>query len=273
MGTISIEYPHIPSGTKWILIACVSVFVLQSTPAVGGVIYAWGLLVPSLAFGHGQVWRAVTYLFMHGGWGHLFFNLISLWMVSGELERLWGTRRFLIFYFVCGIGSAAFSALMWNQPVVGASGALFGLFVAYGLLFPDRTVLLFFIVPVPARVAVFALFLVTFLLDVNHSVAHVTHLGGIVVGFAYLRIQPWIEGWLGRRSELRTEKSRRTRAEQYLARERYFTDVVDPILKKISETGMESLTRKEKSLLAAAAKTDKDRLKRRKVIPLELFRK
>jgi membrane associated rhomboid family serine protease len=268
----SIEVPRVAPGVKWLLIACVGGYVLQMMPGIGPFVELWGALIPSRVFEHGEIWRLVTYMFLHGGMAHLLFNMLGLWMFSADLEGQWGTKRFLTFYFVCGIGAAFFSAFMWNQPIIGASGAIFGLFLAFGMLYPDRTVLLFFVVPVPARIAVFVLFLLTFLLDVGQSVAHVTHLGGIVVGLAFLKLAPRVDAWLLHRGELREERERRTRAESYYARERYFAEVIDPILKKISAGGMGSLSGKEKSLLKKVARTDQDRLKRSKVIPFDLFK-
>jgi hypothetical protein len=215
-------------------------------------------------------------MFLHANFIHLVFNMLALWMFSGEIEEMWGTRRFVIFYLVSGIGSGLFSLAGWylpfigDTPIVGASGAIFAVMVAFGHYFPDRQILLFFILPVPARIAAIVFFVI--LLPLGGSIAHATHLGGIAVGYLYLKVYPTIDGWLRRRGEMFRERERRSRAREYLARERYFAEVIDPILKKISERGMESLTRKERELLKKASRKDSERIKRGKVVPFDLFR-
>lgn len=264
------QQPRVTPGVKGILIACIGVYVLQMAPGVGRYIEAYGALMPSLVFKHGQVWRLVTYMFMHGGTMHLLFNMLALWMFSYEIETRWGTRRFLTFYFIAGIGSGIFSVIMWNTYIVGASGAIFAVLFAYGYFFPERQILLFFFFPVPARMAAVVFFVLMLL--AGGRIAHLTHLGGIVVGYLYLKLYPSVASWWSERKSLVEEQQRRKRAEDYLAREKHFEEDVDPILKKISEEGMESLTRKEKAILKRAAQTDRERLKKRKILPFDFFR-
>jgi membrane associated rhomboid family serine protease len=151
-------------------------------------------LVPYDVTHHFFVWQLVTYMFLHGGLLHLGLNMLALWMFGSELEATWGSERFTRFYFVTGIGAGLCSVVTgWNSfiPIIGASGAIYGLLAAYGILFPDRTLLLYFIIPVKAKWFVLILGLITFwssLAASGSGVAHVAHLGGMLFGWLYLRI-------------------------------------------------------------------------------------
>ena len=148
------------------------------------------------------VWQLATYMFLHGGLFHILFNMLALWMFGTELERIWGTRYFLKFYFVTGIGAGALTVLISLLPfgftqqlqhvnIIGASGAIYGLLLAYALYFPDRPVLLL-IFPVPAKIAVTILGLIAFYSSIADTggVANATHLGGLLVGYLFLRGAP-----------------------------------------------------------------------------------
>ncbi len=140
-------------------------------------------------------WQVGTYAFLHGSFNHLFFNMLGLWMFGSELERMWGTRRFIQFY-TASVLAAALAQLIVTAltgsvyPTVGASGGLFGLLLAFGMLFPHRTILLFFVIPVPARilVALYGAFeLYQGVTDSQGGVAHFAHLGGMLGGFLTIR--------------------------------------------------------------------------------------
>jgi membrane associated rhomboid family serine protease len=157
-------------------------------------------LVPYEVVHHLFVWQLVTYMFLHGGFFHIAFNLLALWMFGTELEGLWGTKKFLRFYFITGIGAGIMSTLVTpNSPIViiGASGAIYGLLAAYGLLFPDRVILLYFVLPIRAKYLVLILGLITFWSSISATgggVAHVAHLGGMIFGWLYLRGPKWPQG-------------------------------------------------------------------------------
>jgi membrane associated rhomboid family serine protease len=138
-------------------------------------------------------------MFLHAGVFHILFNMLALWMFGAELERTWGTRFFLKFYFVCGIGAAlltvaftflpfAFPRALQGANIIGASGAIYGLLLAYAMYFPDRPILMIvFWVPAKICVAILgAIALVTSMSEVG-GVANVTHLGGLIVGYFYLK--------------------------------------------------------------------------------------
>ncbi|HOX25296.1 MAG TPA: rhomboid family intramembrane serine protease [Candidatus Krumholzibacteria bacterium] len=151
----------------------------------------WGAFIPYLAMDQLQLWRFVTYMFLHGGFTHLLFNMLGLWLFGNRIEELWGSRTFTWYYFVSGIGGAVlYGALILagiNEPsaMVGASGAIYGILLAFGLAFPNAIIFVFFI-PMPARIAV-VLFLVMALFGFGATnVAHMAHLGGMVTGFIFL---------------------------------------------------------------------------------------
>ncbi len=167
-------------------------------------------LRPESVFTQFYLWQPVTYLFLHSGFLHIIFNMLALWMFGVELERLWGTRFFLKYYFVTGIGAAATMILLalpweWMIPglepftrsmrysiTVGASGSIYGLLLAYALYFPDRP-LLMFPIPIPIKAKYFVMILagMALLLSISANqggVANIAHLGGLVVGYLYLKL-------------------------------------------------------------------------------------
>ena len=145
------------------------------------------------------VWQLATYMFLHGGVFHIVFNMLALWMFGAELERTWGTRYFLKFYFVTGIGAGVLTVLFSMLPfefarqlqdvnIIGASGAIYGLLLAYAIYFPERPILLI-VFWVPARLCVTILGAIAVFASLSESggVANATHLGGLLVGYLYLK--------------------------------------------------------------------------------------
>ena len=146
------------------------------------------------------IWQPVTYMFLHGGLFHILFNMLAIWMFGTELERLWGTPFFVRYYFVTGIGAAATTLVgallpfeladqMYFSVTIGASGAVYGLLLAYALYYPDRPILMFLLFPIPAKYFVMIIGGIAFLSSVSDTrggVAHAAHLGGLVVGYLYL---------------------------------------------------------------------------------------
>jgi membrane associated rhomboid family serine protease len=147
------------------------------------------------------VWQPLTYMFLHGGIGHILFNMLSLWMFGVELERMWGTAFFTRYYLVCGIGAAITTILCGFLPgdvgnqiyyplTIGASGAVYGVLLAWAMYFPERRILFYFLFPIQARYFVIIIGAISLFSAVGSSgsgVAHFTHLGGLLVGWLYLR--------------------------------------------------------------------------------------
>jgi len=264
--------PGLSKGVRGLLIATAAVFVLQILPGVGDWLFDWGALIPHATFRHGQAWRLVTYMFLHGGPLHLFFNLLALWMFSVEIEEIWGTRKFLIFYLVAGVGSGLLSVFMRPYiPIVGASGAVLAVMTVYAFYFPQRQVLMFFIFPVPVWLAVGIIGFISIAMARTNAggIAHLVHLGGILVALVYVKVIPALERQIDFRRRLRAERLMRRSAEVRTGKERYYDDLVDPILKKISQEGMASLSDEERRILAQASKGSRASRGRGKIIPFD----
>ena len=169
---------------------------------VGG-LPLWLGMRPASVVGSGEIWRLLTYMFLHdqGSFFHILFNMLALWMFGVELERMWGSRFFLKYYFLCGIGAALTTVILSFVPfsffdslylslTVGASGAIYGILLAYALYFPHRPIYMYFVFPVPAKYFVMIMGGISLLSSLGGSgggVAHTTHLGGLVAGYLYLK--------------------------------------------------------------------------------------
>jgi len=189
-----------PDVVKAIIVANCVVYLVQ---ALGPSWFtAWLALTPSAVWEHGAVWQIATYMWLHAPESplHLVFNMFGLWMFGSQVASAWGTRRFLRFYLICGVGAgvviASWPGLLellgvdtasYRLPTLGASGAVYGVLLAFSLLWPDRTILLLF-PPIPLKAIWFIPFL--FFMEVvsgPRNVSHVGHLGGVLVGFVALR--------------------------------------------------------------------------------------
>lgn len=188
-------------AVRGIIIANVAIFLLTFlSPAA--IISTFGL-TPADVIQHGAIWQVVTYLFLHSPTSltHILFNMLAVWMFGVDLEHRWGARGFLTYYFVTGIGAGICTVLVtllpfagaqasYLVPTIGASGAVYGLLIAWGLLFPTRQILFMLIFPLPARVFVLIMGALAFFSAVsatNDGVANVAHLSGLLIGWLYLR--------------------------------------------------------------------------------------
>jgi membrane associated rhomboid family serine protease len=184
----------ITPAVKWLIIANVVMFL--ATLIYEPIIVFLGL-TPRIIVERFWVWQLATYLFLHGGPVHILFNMLGIWMFGVELERLWGTRQFVKYYAITGIG-AGFTVLAvglllgassetYRIPTIGASGALYGLLVAFAFYYPDRPLLMFFLFPIPAKYFVMIVGAMAFLSAPQSRVSEAAHLGGLVIGYLYLR--------------------------------------------------------------------------------------
>src|SRR5438093_3787719 len=189
---------YFPAGVKWLLITDVAIFLLS---CIGGSAVSRHLLLlaltPIAVLEHFAIYQLVTYMFLHGGIGHILFNMLALWMFGMDLERDWGTRRFLKYYFLCGIGAGLCDVLVnaamgnFNTRTIGSSGGIYGLLLAFGVLYPDRIVLMSFLFPIKAKYFVMIIGGIAFLNSVGSAgsgVSNVAHLGGMLFGYLYLRL-------------------------------------------------------------------------------------
>jgi membrane associated rhomboid family serine protease len=190
---------NFPNGVKWLLISNTAVFVLSYVAYIAGLGNIFGpfALVPRLVVYHFAIWELATYLFLHGGVWHLLFNMLTLWMFGVTLERDWGTRKFLKYYFLCGIGAGlcdvTVNALLgnWYTSTIGASGAIYGVLLAFGVLYPESTILFLFLFPIQAKyfVMIYGAMALLGSLSVNSGVSNVAHLGGMFFGLIYLKVR------------------------------------------------------------------------------------
>jgi len=187
----------ISTAIKALIGANVALFLVQFfAPAVTDVLG----LRPIFVVRYFWVWQLATYMFLHGGVFHIVFNMLALWMFGTELERRWGTPFFLKFYAVTGVGAGVLTVLfsllpfaaaqqLYQANIIGASGAIFGLLLAYALYFPERQIYMYLVFPIPARVFVAIIGAIAFLSSLGDSggVASATHLGGLAVAYVYLK--------------------------------------------------------------------------------------
>ena len=192
--------PGFPKGVKWLLISNVAIFLAdffaRFTELHDPIVVLLGL-TPAAVVKEFAVWQLVTYMFLHGGIGHILWNMLALWMFGAELETAWGTRRFLQFYFFCGIGAGICVVLLnyvlpWGNPsvpTIGSSGAIFGILMAYAILYPTRTILFAFLIPIQVKYFVMIIGTIAFLMSfqVNSGISEFAHLGGLLFGYIFLR--------------------------------------------------------------------------------------
>lgn len=240
--------------------------------------YYFGLMPIGYGF---YPWQLITYQFMHAGFTHLFFNMVlGLWMFGMEIEHIWGSRKFLYFYLMCGVVAGLFQLALAPilepaqsiAPTVGASGAIYGVLIAFGMLFPDRYIYLYFFVPVKAKYFIGGLIIIgVFAIGGAGNVANLAHLGGALAGALYILYDQRRLPFAGMFERLRwkmeqqaTEQQRETevaeakffdiRDEQKKDEQQTTQQRIDEILDKITRSGYQNLTEEEKKILFEASK-------------------
>lgn len=211
-------FPPFTRMVKALIIVTAAVFVVTYLPLR---LFGWQTpfiylgLQPYAVVHRLYLWQLVTYLFLHGGFFHILFNMFALWMFGPDLEQMWGESEFLKFYLICGIGAGVFDVALNtlfgspNSLTIGASGAIYGLLLAFGLLFPNRPIFIWFVIPIPAKWFVVIIGAIEFFSEISgpgSGIAHLAHLGGMLVAYLYLR-----GGGLSGRMQLRYEDWRRAR--------------------------------------------------------------
>ncbi len=208
-------------------------------------------LYQPLAIGKLWLWQFVTYMFLHSvsdPW-HIIFNMLVLWMFGSEVERAMGTRKFLTMYFTAGIFAGIFGCLFTpNNPILGASGAIFAVEIAFAMFFPNSTII-FFVFPIKAKYLVMIFVGITVfncIMPSSGNIAHFAHLGGLLYGFLFIRYEPRFSNFLISWQNQQKEKE--------YQKEEEVKNGVDILLDKVNRTGMKSLTRRERSYLKNASK-------------------
>ena len=257
-------------AVKYLIIICTVSFLLREFVGIIPWTAVFGL-TPRLVNENFFVWQFGTYIFMHGNIWHLLFNMFALWMFGGELERSWGTREFVIFFFITGVGVGLIHYVLatgvslprfvrdYSRPLIGSSGSIFGLLAAYGVCFPERRILFMLLFPMKAKWFVLLLAAIElYLCRVPGSIAHFAHLSGMLIGWLYLK-KEWTlasaRDYLDHQRRRRKLKLVREQ-ENDLQQER---DEVDRILDKINKEGMESLSRQERKILHRASSRNSSR--------------
>ena len=185
----------VTSAVKFLLIVNVGVFIVQTV--IGSSLeqqltFYFGL-VPPLVLQNLYLWQLFTYQFLHGGLFHLLFNMLAVWMFGCDLERRWGSSFFLRYYFISAIGGGFLNTVFLpNQmgPSIGASAGVYGLLLAYGLIYPTRIVYFYFLFPIKMKHFVWIIGAIAFYNSITSGqsgIAHLAHLGGMVFGYLYLR--------------------------------------------------------------------------------------
>jgi membrane associated rhomboid family serine protease len=191
----------LPPGVRWLLIGNTLLWLMYffGVRSGFGEFFQHFSLMPAQVVNTFAVWQLFTYMFLHDpyGFGHILFNMLALWMFGKDLENIWGTRRFLKFYFLCGIGAGVcvvLANLLFGNPytrTIGASGAIYGLLMAFGMTYPNTTVLFSFLFPIKAKYFVMIIGAIAFLssFGANNGVSNVAHLGGMAFGYVYLKYE------------------------------------------------------------------------------------
>jgi len=249
----------LPPGIRLLIFANGAVFLLQMA-AYTPILASFGLSPAKVA--NGAIWQLFTYMFLHGGFFHILFNMFVLWMFGQDLEREWGTRAFVKYYLICGIGAGVVTQIaLWGQtiPTIGASGAVFGILLAFGMAYPNRYIYLWFLFPVKAKYLVIGIGLLELMSSINYTtdgIGHFTHLGGLAVGFLYLKrgrrglSLPRPFAWMGRMRARRKGRNLRKQWDE----QRNLMEEVDRVLDRINEVGYDHLTDEEKRTLEKASR-------------------
>tara|TARA_B100001115_G_C15793478_1_gene391536 strand:- start:416 stop:1243 length:828 start_codon:yes stop_codon:yes gene_type:complete len=229
------------------------IFVLQSIARAENLFFPLFGLVPKLVWSELMIWQPFTYMFFHGGIWHVLINMFVLWMFGNELERLWGKKFFLNYYFTTGVGAGLVTMIFGLNsmtPIVGASGAVYGVLLAYGVIYPNRQVYLYGLIPIKSIWFVIGVGVIAFLSSFNEmsQISHLTHLSGMIIGYLLLK-KPvrWKTLWFyisKRVIEYKVQKEEKKVLQQHVIERD-----VDQILDKINREGFNSLSEEEQDRL------------------------
>jgi len=255
-----IGFPQMTPVVKRLLIINIAIFFVSTTIApLGNFIYEWFQLDCTCPARTLQLWRLITYQFLHGGFWHILLNMWALWMFGPTLERLWSGKRFLAFFLFCGAAGGLFYILLVAVhflpplPMVGASGAILGVFAACAILFPNMRLILFpFPISIPIRAAAIAGLIIYSVFVATRSAnagGHAAHLAGMAAGAAYVYSE-------SRRTKFKL-KIRAGRWQKKMAEQQKLQLELDRILRKVHDSGIHSLTAKEKRILKKATEAER----------------
>lgn len=252
-------------ATKWLLIINIAIFFLDIAGAgenTFGRLTPYGAYTIANTFFHGELWRLLSFQFLHANLGHLLFNMLAIFMFGGIVERVLGTRRYLAYYLLCGVAGALFYTLLvyvgWLGAgiLVGASAGIFGILVALILIAPNMQVMLIF-PPIPMKMKTFGMLILgvgvfTVLTSGENAGGEAGHLGGALLGFILMK-NLWLLNWVDRLGSTQSQTSPNQRNYQPKIRPRTEVNLnsteVDRILDKVNQHGVHSLTEAERDTL------------------------
>ncbi len=253
----------LPPAVKNLIIANVIVFLMEMlNQGLAATLINNFALNPYDVIHHFKIWQLVTYMFLHDPYGimHILFNMLFLWMFGVELEHEWGSKEFLKYYFITGIGAGVINILLSGATTIGASGAVYGIMLAYALRYPNRLIYIYFLFPVKIKYFMAFLFLVQFFSTFSpysDGIAHAAHLGGIVIGFIYLKYWYLFYKLKSNVSSLFQGTKSGSRFKYTKGKDdktEYYRRVIDDLLDKINRVGYLNLTDEEKKLLEEGSK-------------------
>ena len=241
------------------------IYILQSVSGKEDVFFRLFGLVPSTFMSDLMLWQPFTYMFFHApfyssvGISHILLNMLGLWVFGRELEQAWGKTKFLRYYFITGIGSGLityFFQMGSDNPVIGASGAVYGILLAYGISYPNRMLYIWGLIPVRSMWLVIIMGSIAFfgLLGNADGISHVTHISGMLIGYVLLKKKwRWRDIWFAIRKK--TIEFQVQRYEEKSIKKNMLQKDIDVILEKIQKVGFIGLSDKEKNKLYEASKT------------------
>jgi len=258
-GEVSYKPALFTDAIKTLISVNFAIFLLQSISNAESIFFPLFGLVPKLVWSEFRLWQPFTYLFFHGDIWHVLINMFVLWMFGGELERLWGKHHFLKFYFVTGVGAGLITMLFGLTsltPIVGASGAVYGVLLGYGLTYPNRTVYLYGIIPIKSIWFVVGIGIIAFTSSFNSmsQIAHLTHLSGMIIGYFMLKRPVRIRDmWFNIRKK--TLEFQIQQEEKKATKHKEVERDIDRILDKINREGFDSLSKEEHDRLYHGSRT------------------
>lgn len=240
------------------------IYVLQSLAGKEDVFFRLFGLVPNVFISELMLWQPFTYMFFHApyyssvGISHILLNMLGLWVFGRELEQAWGKNKFLKYYFLTGIGSGVITYLFQinsDNPVIGASGAVYGILLAYGISFPNRMLYIWGLIPVRSIWLVVIMGSIAFfgLLGRADGISHVTHISGMFIGYMLLK-KKWQLADIIFAMRKKTVEFQVQRKEDRAIKKKYINRDIDIILEKIKEVGFSGLSNEEQSKLYEASK-------------------
>ena len=255
-GGVNSSQFFIPQAIKTIIIINVIIYIFLEISGLKSEIFRMFGLIPSQTLFEAAIWQPFTYMFLHDGFFHILLNMIFLWMFGKDIEQYWGKIAFYKYYFITGTGSGLLNAVFHYKsaiPVVGASGAVFGILLAFAMLYPNRTVLLYGLVPMKVKHLVIGLAVIALVSSIimkDSRISHLTHLSGMITGWVYLNIN-WLKYkciWLTKKKD-KTKLYSFNQNKQNKINNSLIQKRVDKILDKLSEKGWENLTEAEQKIL------------------------